>query len=315
MIARWVLAMVVVALACSAAGAVDAKVAASLRKGQVAMAKGDVDGAIASFNEAMRLDPKSATAVGSRGDAWNRKGEAGKAIKDFREAIRLHPKFTAAHNNLAWSLATCPKAELRDGKKAVEHAQRACELDGWQSADCLDTLAAAYAEAGDFDNAIATQKTVIQRQVSEPAKNRLALYQQHKAYRDAAPAPRSRKRCLRSSSGVPAAPNGSVTPARPKSDATGFSRSRRGVTGYRSRTSCRGVFSNHHNDATTRPEGVTVKNPPLGTPAVVTGVGLTLACLHDPGCEAQQAEERERKGTRLGHHISAGNLDEAKADV
>jgi len=56
-------------------------------------------------------------------------------------------------NSLAWLLATCPSAEIRDGAKAVGLARRACEGDGWKNAALLDTLAAAYAEAGDFQQA------------------------------------------------------------------------------------------------------------------------------------------------------------------
>jgi hypothetical protein len=75
------------------------------------------------------------------------------AITAGTEIVRLSPKNADAHNQLAWRLATCLDASVRDGPKAVTYARKACELTGWENANILDTLAAAYAEAGQFDEA------------------------------------------------------------------------------------------------------------------------------------------------------------------
>jgi tetratricopeptide (TPR) repeat protein len=76
----------------------------------------------------------------NRGMGYRVKKEYDKAIEDFSQTIRLDPKNATAYNNLAWLLATCPKDGVRDGKKAIEYATKACELSQWQNAANLGTL-------------------------------------------------------------------------------------------------------------------------------------------------------------------------------
>jgi tetratricopeptide (TPR) repeat protein len=110
--------------------------------------------AIVDFTGAMRLDSKYADAYYGRGMAWHRLHHYEKAVTDYTEAIRLEPTFAKAHDALAWLRATCPDGHYRDGRRAVEDATRACELNGWKAGHSMRTLAAAYAEAGDFEKAI-----------------------------------------------------------------------------------------------------------------------------------------------------------------
>ncbi len=120
-------------------------------------------------------------------------GKFVEAAAHYNEAIRLNPGFADAHNNLAMMLAACPEAKYRDGRRAVESATRACELTEWKQPENLDTLAAAYAEAGDFDAAVRWQARAIEFLMEEREKeegdfrSRLVLYQAKKPYREASP--------------------------------------------------------------------------------------------------------------------------------
>jgi tetratricopeptide (TPR) repeat protein len=111
--------------------------------------KNEVDKAIADFTEAVRHDPNNLLAYLNRGDSFASKNDYAKAASDYTSALRLDPDNQGTLMSLAWLLATCPDARVRDGKKAVELARRLCQLSQWKEAGFLDILAAACAEAGD----------------------------------------------------------------------------------------------------------------------------------------------------------------------
>jgi tetratricopeptide (TPR) repeat protein len=158
---------------------------------QMGLILGRVQGpaeAVAQYREVIRLDPnwspprlelaKALTRLGQKEDAiiqlfavvrltpadpdahsllamlLARQGMPAQAIAHYREALRLRPEWPEALNNLAWLLATHPEAEFRNGPEAARLAERACELSGYQKAMFVGTLAAAYAEAGRFPEAI-----------------------------------------------------------------------------------------------------------------------------------------------------------------
>lgn len=149
-------------------------------------AKGELDNAFKDYTEAIRLDPKYAAAYTNRGTAWNAKGEPDNALKDYSEAIRLDPKFDVAYNNRAWLRATASASIYRNGKLAVADATKSCELTSWKNPESLDTLAAAYAESGDFSKAVEWQtKAMSMAPESEKAdyRSRLDLYQSGKPFR------------------------------------------------------------------------------------------------------------------------------------
>jgi tetratricopeptide (TPR) repeat protein len=159
-------------------------------RGMVYQIKREFDKAIADYTEAIRLDPWNGAAYGRRGDAYARKGEWDKAIADGEEAVHRQTDDPEAQNTVAWWLATCPKAAVRNGPEAIKYATKACESTQWKAPAFLDTLAAAYAEVGQFDQAVEWQ----QKALAKPAafspeelkdyRRRLELYKAGKPYRE-----------------------------------------------------------------------------------------------------------------------------------
>jgi tetratricopeptide (TPR) repeat protein len=111
------------------------------------------------------------------------------ARRSLEAAYHLQPKDPTTLNDLAWLLATAPNARLRNGRRAVAFAQKSCALTNWNNPYSIDTLAAAYAAAGDFSQAVKFQQRAIDaldpkdRAVQLPGmKSRLELYSSRRAY-------------------------------------------------------------------------------------------------------------------------------------
>jgi protein O-mannosyl-transferase len=201
--------------------------------GNVLLGKGQVDEAIAHLQKALELDPSLAGAHNGLGNALLRKGELGDAIAQFEDALRLRPDFARAHcnlaaallrvgrtmeaaahiqaalavqpanpsvlNSVAWMLATCPEASVRNGPRAVELALQATRLPGGENPAVLGTLAAAYAEAGQFPEAVATARRAVtlagpgaNPAQTEALQAQLALYQAGSCYHDPTLGPAAR---------------------------------------------------------------------------------------------------------------------------
>lgn len=145
------------------------------------------DLALADFDKALEIDPHDSRAHYNRGSVWEAKGNQEKAVVDYKEAIRSNTRDPLAYNNLAWILATSSNDKLRDAKIAVEVATRANELTNWKDSENIDTLAAAYAEAGDWTKAVEMQTKAIQIASTPDAKadlgTRLELYKRQKPFR------------------------------------------------------------------------------------------------------------------------------------
>lgn len=148
----------------------------------------------ADADAATRLKPTQIPLVRAddlmvRAGAYRILGQQELALRDFQEAVRLMPKSSKANSMLAWSLATCPDNRVRNGSEAVSAAKKACELSQWQRSDSIDTLAAAYAEASDFDQAVKYEKQALTdsslaSKEREEREKRLTLFQEGKPFRD-----------------------------------------------------------------------------------------------------------------------------------
>ncbi len=120
--------------------------------------KGREADAMGEYEEALRLSPDFPDARVSLADTLSQLGRDEEAMGQYAEALRLHPDLPTALNNLAWLRATDARPELRDGAEAVRLAERACEATGFKQPMLVGTLAAAYAEAGQFEKAVQTAR-------------------------------------------------------------------------------------------------------------------------------------------------------------
>ena len=147
-----------------------------------------VEAALVDLRVALELDSRFAPAWEASAEIREKAGLLDKAIEYYRIAVEIDPNFALAWNNRAWILATAADAKFRDGQLAVECATKACELTGYEKADVLDTLAAACAEAGQFEQAVARAKQALEK-ASEPEKKpiqaRLNLYESGKPFHQA----------------------------------------------------------------------------------------------------------------------------------
>ena len=109
--------------------------------------------AIEKFTAVVALSDKNEQVFRSRGDCYLNIGDQAAAIADYEKAFKMNPDDWGLLNNFSWVLATAPDAKLRDGKRALDLGLKACEKTNYKRPHILSTLAAAYAETGDFENA------------------------------------------------------------------------------------------------------------------------------------------------------------------
>jgi protein O-mannosyl-transferase len=160
----------------------------SLRRnlGIILFQTGQVGEAIVQFQKALEIEPNSAQTRNNLGTAFLQTGRVDEAAAQFQKALEIEPGYARALDNLAhlaWVLATSPEASRRNGAKALELARQADGFAGGKSPAILSVLAAAYAEAGKFPEALTNAQKALQ--LAEAQSNRVlvdALQTQIKAY-------------------------------------------------------------------------------------------------------------------------------------
>jgi tetratricopeptide (TPR) repeat protein len=145
--------------------------------------------AIRRFTRSIELDEGNFASWRSRSDAEISIGDHAAALTDLEKALELEPDDSGVLNNLAWLLATSPDEDIRDGKRAVELATKACEATEWKQPHIISTLAAGYAETGDFASARKYSKQAVETEgsgpeVQEQLRGELASYEAEKPWRE-----------------------------------------------------------------------------------------------------------------------------------
>jgi tetratricopeptide (TPR) repeat protein len=141
------------------------------------------------YSRAIEHEPGNAVAYAMRGRLrlYHLKGVAWDDIlSDLRSAVRLNNDDHASHFALGYVYSSCQDKKIRDGERAVRHAQKACELTRFSNSEYLGILAAAYAQAGKFEDAVARLEQAIE--LAKPAEKK-ALEPLLKHYRDRQPPP------------------------------------------------------------------------------------------------------------------------------
>lgn len=157
-------------------------------RGDAYRGKGDSDKALADYARAANFVPKNTADYVTRGLTFEKMGNYRAAASDYAKGIALSPDDDTAINALAWLRATCPEGSVRNGREAIRGATKACELTSWKDSSSIDTLAAAYAEIGDFTQAAKLEQQALQLRSVAPGERqgmqeRLASYQQRRPYR------------------------------------------------------------------------------------------------------------------------------------
>jgi len=153
---------------------------------------GKLDQALADYNRVIKsFSDQSAKELGevyyNRGAAYHRNGKPRLALDDYDKCLSIDPDIKSVHNKIAWLRATSPDESIRNGKKAIKHALAACGQTDNKNHSYIDTLAAAYAESGDYDSAVKSIRLAIELAIESDDKmeygSRLVLYEKKQPYR------------------------------------------------------------------------------------------------------------------------------------
>ncbi len=153
--------------------------------------RGQVDQAIEHFATAIRLQPDLPEPRHHLANLLVNQGRTDEAIRHYNRLLRLEPHRLTPANNLAWTLATCPSPSVGEVAQAIRLAKQTCERTSYRQPAFLDTLAAAYAAAGRYDEAVATAEKATElaqalgdERLVAGLRTRTALYKTGKPYRE-----------------------------------------------------------------------------------------------------------------------------------
>ncbi|MFC1883325.1 tetratricopeptide repeat protein [Thermodesulfobacteriota bacterium] len=136
------------------------------------------------FDKAIKMNINTAAAYCNRGFAYVQEGQYEMAMSDYNKAIELEPEHPESYNSMAWIFATCPDPKYRNSKKALEYALKSVSIK--KNFKNMDTLAAAYAETGDFAMAVKSEEEAISMcpdpKLKEEFKRVLEAYKQGMTY-------------------------------------------------------------------------------------------------------------------------------------
>ena len=159
--------------------------------GQVLASRGQYAEAITCFEAALQITSDRAEIYYHYGSTLAQMGEVDRAMDCYRKALQLNPNATESLNNLAWVLATDGDPNRRNGAEAVQLSGRAARLTEFKNPSILDTLAAAYAETGDFAKAAATAQKALDlaeaagdEKLAEGLRTRLEAYKSRQPHRE-----------------------------------------------------------------------------------------------------------------------------------
>ena len=160
--------------------------------GSVLIARGRLDEGVGYYREALDIDPDFLDARYMLGRVLMEQRRPREAIVQYRRALETRPDWEVPMTDLAWALATSPDPGIRQPAEAVRLAERAATLTGHRNVRVMDTLAAAYAAAGRFEQAVGTEQAALELAEAAGADDvvrqiqvNLDLYRQSRALRDA----------------------------------------------------------------------------------------------------------------------------------
>ena len=159
--------------------------------GYLLMQQGRVGDAIPFFRQALDLSPDMADAHMNLGDAWLRQGRLAQAVEQYQAALTSQPTNVVVLYKLCWVMGSAADAEVRNGHKAVEYGEKASRLTDAKSEVVLGVLAAAYAESGNYDEALSTARRAAALPTAQAnsgilslLQSQIQLYQKGQPFRD-----------------------------------------------------------------------------------------------------------------------------------